>query len=74
MLKDGLKNNKYVTADTSQLPSGTAIMIVESSWRQPGPELGNVTFTANINNKDYAGKAFLQVVDGVWKVISYTLS
>ena len=72
--KDGIKNNKYVSADTTQLPDGATTEIDEKSWMQPGPELGNVSFTGKYANKSYAGKAFMQISDGMWKVISYTLN
>lgn len=71
--KYGLKNNQNVTADTSQLPNGIIIEVDETTWQQPGPELGNVTFEARVGPESYSGKAFLQVTSGTWKIISFIL-
>lgn len=71
--KDGIKGNKYVSADTSQLPNGTRAEIDEKSWMMPGPELGNVSFKVTFSGNTYDGKAFMQLSNGTWKVISYTL-
>lgn len=72
--KDGIKNNKYISADTSQLPANTVTEVDEKTWTQPGPELGNVAFTAKYSGKTYQGIAYFQLTSGTWKVINYTLS
>lgn len=72
--KDGLKGNKYVFADTSQLPSGVVIDVNEKSWNQGGPNNGSVEFTGKVQGKTYNGTAFLQNSNGTWQVISYTLN
>lgn len=71
--KDGLKNNPYVAADTSQVPEGSIVQIDESSWKAGSSAAGSVDFTAVFGGKSYKGVGNLQVVDGVWKVVSYTL-
>lgn len=72
--KDGLKNNPYVAADTSQVPEGSTVQVDESSWKAGSSEAGSVNFTAVLGGKSYKGVGNLQIVDGVWKVVSYTLS
>lgn len=72
--KDGLKNSPYVNADTSQIPTGTKVVVNEKTWNQSGPEMGNVSFSAKVNNVNYKGVAYLQLISGVWKVVSYTLN
>lgn len=72
--KDGLKNNPYVAADTSQVPEGSTVQVEESSWKVSSSEAGSVNFTAVLGGKPYKGVSNLKIVNGVWKVVSYTLS
>lgn len=71
---DGLANNSYVTADTSKVPKGTKTEIDESSWTQGAPELGNFKFTVSLSGQKKSGVAYTQLINGTWKVISYTLN
>jgi cytoskeletal protein RodZ len=70
----GLKGNKYVAADTSNFPNNASISINRKAWQQTGPEIGSISFSAQYSNKTYTGDAFFQVINGSWKVISYTLN
>ena len=72
--KDGAKDNSYVIADTSQLPDGMKIDIDEKSWLQAGPEIGNANFTAKYAGNNFTGAMYMQVVNGTWKVISFTIN
>ena len=71
--KDGLTNNSYVTADTSKVPKGTKTEIDEKSWAQGAPEIGNFKFTVSLSGQKKSGIAYTQLINGTWKVISYTL-
>lgn len=72
--KDGLKNNSYVSADTSQLPDNVSTDVDEKTWTQTAPELGATNFTVTASGRTYAGVAYWQVTNSIWKVISYTLN
>ena len=71
---EGLGNNPYVTANTSNVPKGTKTEIDEKSWTQGAPELGNFKFTVSLSGQKKSGVAYTQLINGTWKVISYTLN
>jgi hypothetical protein len=71
--KDGLKNNPYVSADTSQVPAGTTVQIDRSSWRAVAPDNNTVDFKTTIAGTTYQGTATLQLIGSVWKVTTYNL-
>ncbi|MEI6480951.1 MAG: hypothetical protein WCO19_01460 [Candidatus Saccharibacteria bacterium] len=70
----GLKNNPYVTADTSQVPANSTVTVDESSWKKIDDTRGDVLFNANLGGVTYNGKASLQSVGGSWKAVAYTLN
>ncbi len=72
--KDGLKNNKYVTADTSKVPAGSTVQVDEASWSATSGSTGAVNFSAVMSGKNYKGIGNLQLVDNIWKITSYTLN
>lgn len=72
--KDGLKGNPYVNKDTSQVPEGSTVQIDEASWKTTSASTGNLNFSAILGGQNYKGTGKLQIVDGTWKVIDYTLS
>ena len=72
--KDGLKGNPYVTKDTSQVPEGSTTQIEETSWKTTSASTGTLNFSAILGGQNYNGTGKLQIVDGTWKVIDYTLS
>lgn len=71
--KSGLKNNPYVAADTSNVPTGSTVQVDESSWSATSGSTGTVNFSAVLSGKNYKGVGSLQLLDGTWKVTNYTL-
>ncbi len=69
----GIKNNPYVTADTSALPDNTTVVTIRNSWNMPDANSGNLNFTAKVSGIEYKGTGQLAVVQGQWKVTSYKL-
>lgn len=71
--RQGLKNNPHVNADTSQIPDGGALAINKQSWASSNSESGAVQFTATYAGETHQGTGYLQVINGIWKVVNYTL-
>jgi hypothetical protein len=72
--KDGVKNNPYIEADTSQLPSNTTAEVNKHSWKQTDSNNGTIDFVLNVAGSKYNGSAILQNKNGTWKIVSYTSS
>lgn len=72
--KDGIVNNPYVTADTSQIPEDINIDIEEQSWSQGAPKFGSLNFKASYDSQTLTGIMYFQNGSAGWKVVDYSLS
>lgn len=70
---NGIKNNPYVTVDTSGIPDGTAVRTDRSTWTQFGPTQGAVNGTISAFGQSRQGSLTFSLVNDVWKVTSYSL-
>lgn len=71
--RNGIKNNQYVAIDTSSVPDGTVIRLDRNSWSQFGPENGSINGTITAFGQTQQGSLTFGVVDGIWKVVSYSI-
>jgi hypothetical protein len=72
--KNGLKNNPYVSADTSTVPPELKVTISRSTWKLTSADTGSVSFDASYNTTNYKGSGIFTKSGNDWKVSSYTLS
>jgi type IV secretory pathway VirB10-like protein len=72
--KNGLKNNPYVSADTSTVPTELKVTISRSTWKLTNADTGSVSFDASLNGTNYKGSGIFTKSGNDWKVSSYTLS
>ncbi len=72
--KNGLKNNPYVSADTSTVPPELKVTISRSTWKLTSADTGSVSFDASYNTTNYKGSGLFTKSGNDWKVSSYTLS
>jgi len=71
--KNGLKNNPYVSADTSTVPSELKVTISRSTWKLTSADRGSVSFDASFSGTNYKGSGIFTKSGNDWKVTSYTL-
>ncbi len=69
----GIKNNPYVTMDTSIVPDGTVTRADRSSWQGNG-QAGTVNGVISVSGQTRSGTLTFQAVDGTWKVVGYSMS
>jgi len=72
--KNGLKNNPYVSADTSTVPAELKVTVSRSTWKLTNANTGSVSFDASLNGTNYKGSGIFTKSGNDWKVSSYTLS
>jgi len=72
--KNGLKNNPYVSYDTTSVPDNTQVSIDRLSWQQNADVTSSVKFTASVGNVNYKGSATFSEVNGTWKVIAFSIA
>lgn len=69
---NGIKNNVYVLADTSQVPDGTKVVVDRASWKQTSSSQATINFTASKLGISFRATAKVQLIGNIWKVTSYT--
>lgn len=69
----GLKNNYYVNADTSQVPDSNKVIIENDTWKSGANDKGTIQFRAQLGDNTYNGTANLSLTASGWRVIDYTL-
>jgi len=72
--KNGLKNNPYVSADTSTVPAELKVTVSRSTWKLTNANTGSVSFDASLNGTNYKGSGIFTKSGNDWKVSSYTLN
>lgn len=69
----GLKNNHYVNADTSQVPDSNKVIIENDTWKSGANGQGTIQFSAQLGDNTFNGTASLSLTTSGWRVIDYTL-
>ena len=72
--KNGLKNNPYVSAGTTNVPTELKVTISRSTWKLTNADTGSVSFDASLNGTNYKGSGIFTKSGNDWKVSNYTLS
>lgn len=70
---NGIKNNPYVSMDTSGIPDGIVVSLDRSSWSPSSADAGSVKGTITYYGTPYNGSVTFNNIGGTWKVVGYSL-